>query len=161
VPPHPHFPQARSHVHTIHCYEPLPTALLTDYTACCQMEYNIVLFTMLYYNLDDTKLSQLGLQGGNEKKLKMRAQRSSSSGGRVRNIRRRRQRVGDGVPAMHGTRRQPASGGRNRPSPTSSRRTRRTFQNRAARQTTARHQRNSNVFSCRRRAAATGSVHDI
>ena len=40
----------------------------------------------------------------------MRTQRSSSSGGRVRNIRRRRQRVGDGVPATHGTRRQPASG---------------------------------------------------
>jgi len=43
------------------------TALLTDYTACCQMEYNIVLFTMSYYNFDDAKLSQLGLQGENEK----------------------------------------------------------------------------------------------
>ena len=39
------------------------TALLTDYTACCQMEYNTVLFTMLYYNFDDAQLSQLGLQG--------------------------------------------------------------------------------------------------
>jgi len=75
----------------------------------------------------------------------MRAQRSSSSGGRVRNIRRRRQRVGDGVPAMHGTRRQPASGGRNRPSPTSSRRTRRTFRNRSVRQTAARHQAATSV----------------
>jgi len=27
-----------------------PTALLTDYTAHCQMGYNIVLFTKLYYN---------------------------------------------------------------------------------------------------------------
>jgi len=43
------------------------TALLTDYTACCPMEYNIVLFTMLYYNLVDAQLSQLGLQGENEK----------------------------------------------------------------------------------------------
>ena len=70
----------------------------------------------------------------------MRTQRSSSSGGRVRNIRRRRQRVGDGVPATHGTRRQPATGTRNRPSPTSSRRTRRAFRNRAVRQTAVRHQ---------------------
>ena len=45
------------------CYEPLPTALLTDCTAHCQMGYNIVLFTMLYYNLVDAQLSQLGLQG--------------------------------------------------------------------------------------------------
>ena len=113
------------------------TALLTDYTACCRMEYNIVLFTMLYYNLVDAQLSQLGLQGEKRKELKRRTQRSSSSGGRVRNIRRRRQRVGDGVPATHCTRRQPASGGRNRPSPTSSRRTRRTFRNRVVRQTAA------------------------
>ena len=112
------------------------TALLTDYTAHCQMGYNIVLFTMLYYNLVDAQLSQLGLQG-KTKRTKMRTQRSSSSGGRVRNIRRRRQRVGDGVPATHCTRRQPASGGRNRLSPTSSRRTRRTFRNRVVRQTAA------------------------
>ena len=75
--------------------------------------------------------------GGKRKELKRRAQRSSSSGGRVRNIRRRRQRVVDGVPATHCTRRQPASGTRNRPSPTSSCRTRRTFRNRAVRQTAA------------------------
>jgi len=43
------------------------TALLTDYTAHRQMGYNIVLFTMLYYNLVDAQLSQLGLQGENEK----------------------------------------------------------------------------------------------
>jgi len=49
----------------------------------------------------------------------------------------RRQRVVDGVPATHCTRRQPASGGSNRPSPTSSCRTRRTFRNRAVRQTAA------------------------
>ena len=47
----------------VSCYEPLPTALLTDYTAHCQMGYNIVLFIMLYYNLVDAQLSQLGLQG--------------------------------------------------------------------------------------------------
>ena len=94
---------------------------------------------MLYYNLVDAQLSQLGLQG-KTKRTKMRTQRSSSSGGRVRNIRRRRQRVGDDVPATHGTRRQPASGTRNRPSSTSSRRTRRAFRNRAVRQTAVRHQ---------------------
>ena len=48
------------------------TALLTDYTACCRMEYNIVLFTMLYYNLDDAKLSQLGLQGKTKRTKKAR-----------------------------------------------------------------------------------------
>jgi len=31
------------------------------------MGYNIVLITMLYYNLVDAQLSQLGLQGENEK----------------------------------------------------------------------------------------------
>jgi len=75
--------------------------------------------------------------GGKRKELKMRTQRSSSGGGRVRNIRRRRQRVGDGVPATHCTRRQPASGTRNRPSPSNSCRTRLTFRNRAVRQTAA------------------------
>ena len=54
-----------------------------------------------------------------------------------RPARRRRQRVVDGVPATHCTRRQAASGGSNRPSPTSSCRTRRTFRNRAVRQTAA------------------------
>ena len=43
------------------------TALLTDCTAHRQMGYNIVLFIMLYYNFVDAQLSQLGLQGGNEK----------------------------------------------------------------------------------------------
>jgi len=52
---------------------------------------------------------------------------------------------------MHGTRRQPASGGRNRPSPTSSHRTRRTFRNRAVRQTAARHQ----AATCVRRQEPT------
>jgi len=54
-----------------------------------------------------------------------------------RPARRRRQRVVDGVAATHCTRRQPASGGSNRPSPTSSCRNRRTFRNRAVRQTAA------------------------
>ena len=48
----------------------ISTAVTNHYhcpTACCRMEYNIVLFTMLYYNLVDAQLSQLGLQGENEK----------------------------------------------------------------------------------------------
>ena len=54
-----------------------------------------------------------------------------------RPARRRRQRVMDGVPATHCTWRQPASGGSNQPSPSSSCRTRQTFRNRAVRQTAA------------------------